>query len=182
MAYLSCLCSCLGLEAGTDHGRPPTPRDQEDLVESDSHRGEMLRPAHSWLIPAPPERPWSLAEPAREPDVPGPEQLGGWWQQSSFSFSKHRARGGGRTWGGGFSLEDWVSGRLAMEDAQLDYAKEPHISTSLRPVSPGIHILGLKVFRHSEDEAQRGRCRQSLQLPTPLWTLPPTVRRKTDHH
>lgn len=31
--------------------------------------------------------------------------------------------------GGGSSLEDWVSGRLAMEDAQLDYAKEPHIST-----------------------------------------------------
>lgn len=67
-----------------------------------------------------------------------------------------------------------------MEDAQLDYAKEPHLYLAQACVPR--HILGLKVFRHSEDEAQRGRCRQSLQLPTPLWTLPPTVRRKTDHH
>lgn len=64
-------------------------------MESDSHQGEMLGPAHSWLIPAPPECPWSLAEPAKGPDVPGSEQLGSWWQQST-TFSKHRAQCGGR--------------------------------------------------------------------------------------
>lgn len=147
MAYLSCLSSCLGPEAGTGHGRPPTPRDQEDLVGSDSHRGEMRRPAHSWLIPAPPECLWSLAEPAREPDVPGPEQLGSWWQHS---YVLHLE-------GGGFS------GTLQWETCK----RAIHLYWAQACVPR--NILRLKAFEHSEAEAQRGWFCQRLKPSTLLW-------------
>lgn len=63
------------------------PRDQEDLVESDSHRGEMLRPAHSWLILAPPERQQSL--PASQMSQPC---TAGWLVAAGSQFSEHRGQ------------------------------------------------------------------------------------------
>lgn len=51
-----------------------------------------------------------------------------------------------------------------MEDAQLDYAKEPHISTSLRPVSPGI-FLGLKYSGIQKMKPREGGAARACSSP-----------------